>query len=613
MEDAKYYKSIGFRCGLEIHQRLLTRSKLFCGCDATIPSSMRIASVERRQRAVAGELGKIDRSTFFESERNRSFLYNLFEKSTCLVDIDEEPPHELNREALEIAMLIAASFNAKIPDEIEPMRKEVVDGSDPSAFQRTLLIGYGGEMAINGKKIGIEGIFLEEESGGIEKSDATSVSYNLDRFGIPLVEIDTAPVISTPEEAKAVALSIGTLLRLTSKVQRGIGTIRQDVNISITGGARVEIKGFQDLGIMDAVIRNEVERQMKLIEISNALKNASAEVGKPVDVTDLFHGTESHIISHAVMRGGSVFAARLRGFKGMLGREINKGRRLGSEISDYAKAAGVGGIIHSDEDLRAYGISSDEISKLEEALRIGNGDAFIIVAAEGGAAKRAIDLALGRAVSAIEGVPPETRAVDQASMQTRFLRLLPGGSRMYPETDVKPIETDLAYYKRLLKTAPKIEESRRELLEQIKNGQLAEQMLRSPMLQTYRSIIGEVDVEPQIVAAVLLEKFKELGRAGIDVNSIPVEVLSYIFSKYAAKKITKLGIGEILKALPKSADDVDKTINEKGLKRISGNALVALVKRFHAGSKEALAKEIMSKYRLVVDGSELNDILRKVV
>ncbi|MEM3775465.1 MAG: Glu-tRNA(Gln) amidotransferase subunit GatE [Candidatus Micrarchaeaceae archaeon] len=608
--EADYYKSIGFKCGLEIHQRLLTKTKLFCGCDATISQSRKIAVVERRQRAVAGELGEIDRSTYFESGRNRQFIYNLYENSTCLVDIDEEPPHELNREALEIAMLIAASFNAKIPDEIEPMRKEVVDGSDPSAFQRTLLVGYDGELKINKRKISIDSIFLEEESAGIEKSDASSVYYNLDRFGVPLVEIDTAPSISTPEEAKDVALAIGTLLRLTSKVQRGIGTIRQDVNVSIAEGARIEIKGFQDLGIMDVVIKNEIERQRKLIEIRNELKKRHAEVGKPIDVTDAFKATKSNIISRAIKQGGHVFSVKLRGFAGMLGYEINAGRRLGSEISDYAKIAGVGGIIHSDENLASYGITSDEISNLSKLLECNKDDAFMIVAAEGSAARRAIDLAIGRAKAAIEGVPPETRAVDQNSMQTRFLRPLPGGSRMYPETDVKPITVDPDHYKKLLMTAPSIDKIRNELASEIKNAQLAEQMLRSPMLQTYRNIISKVNVEPQIVATVLLEKFRELSRSGIEVNSIPAEVLAYIFKKYSSGYITKLGIVEILKSVPKSSEDVDKAIIEKGLKRISGKALVALVKKFNVSNKDLLVNEIMSKYRLVVDGAELNDILK---
>lgn len=161
---ADYYSKLGFKCGLEIHQRLATKEKLFCKCKAAQSGDVSIMSIERRQRAVAGELGKIDESTHFESKKERKFIYHLFRKESCLVDTDEEPPDDLNNEALEIALLISLSLDAKIPDEIEPMRKGVVDGSDPSSFQRSMLCGYDGAIEVDGRSIPIPSIFLEEES-----------------------------------------------------------------------------------------------------------------------------------------------------------------------------------------------------------------------------------------------------------------------------------------------------------------------------------------------------------------------------------------------------------------------------------------------------------------
>ncbi len=276
--------------------------------------------------------------------------------------------------------------------------------------------------------------------------------YNTDRLGIPLIEIDTTPEIETPEEAKEVALQIGLLLRLSGKVQRGIGSIRQDVNVSIKEGARVEIKGFQELDTMDKVIELEVERQEKLVSIRNELLKRKAEVLGPVNATSIFAATKVGILRKAIDNGGSVYAARLKNFKGLLGIEIGPHRRLGSELSDYAKMAGVGGIIHSDENIDGYGFSEEEISALKKVLGVEDGDAFVIVAG-GEECADAAALALSRARLAFDGVPLETRAVDQKSNSTKFLRPLPGGSRMYPETDATPVEVNDAMEKAAEKAA----------------------------------------------------------------------------------------------------------------------------------------------------------------
>jgi glutamyl-tRNA(Gln) amidotransferase subunit E len=612
MHDADYYKKLGFKCGLEIHQRLATRHKLFCSCSASGESEKEIAVVERMQRAVAGELGNIDRSTIFESEKKRKFIYKNFSGTSCLVDIDEEPPHEINLEAVDTAMLISAALNATTPDEIEPMRKGVVDGSDPSAFQRTMLVGYYGYINVDGRKLDIPTIFLEEESAGIEKNDEESATYNVSRLGIPLIEIDTNPDIRTPEEAKKAAMAIGLLLRLTFKVQRGIGTIRQDVNVSISGGARIEVKGLQEIDVADKIIENEVERQKNLIEIRKMLIERKAHVGNALDVTEIFRNTSSKIIKENISPSGKVYAARLGNFKGIIGMEINPLRRLGSEMSDYAKTAGVKGIIHSDEDMGVYRISDEEISLLSKALGIESNDAFVIVAAESeDKAKRAISLAIHRARLAMIGVPLETRVADSKNMITRFLRPLPSGSRMYPETDSTSIVVDQGKYAKIKSKAPKPELIKNELLKQLGNEQLAQQLLMSTKLATYNAIISSTKAKPIVVATVLLEKMKELSRGGLDMDSITDEVLISIFSQYSKGNITKQAIDEILKAAPKSANDVSSCIIKKNLKRITGAELKTLIASYNIKYKnrDEVIRDLMSKYRLNIDGEEINSML----
>lgn len=615
VHDKDYYKKIGFKCGLEVHQRLLTKSKLFCNCSALLNGAQAGTQIERRQRAVVGELGKLDPSTSFESERGRRFLYNTFKDTTCLVDVDEEPPHEVNPEALDVALLIAASFSAEIPDEVEPMRKEVVDGSDPSAFQRTMLIGYNAHVSLNKKKIKISSLFLEEESSGIEDNAKDSVIYNVDRLGIPLIEIDTDPEIETPEEAKETAQRIGAILRLTGKVQRGIGSIRQDVNVSIKGGARTEIKGFQELESMDAIIDSEIQRQENLIKIKGMLKERNASVGAAVEVTEIFEGTAVKIISNNIKPEGAVFASKLAGFKGIIGMEVNPNRRLGSEISDYAKIAGVKGIIHSDENLDSYGFSQDEISKIKKALSLKDSDAFMLVAASRNVAEKAINLAIYRAKLSLEGVPLETRAADPKTNSTKFLRPLPGGSRMYPETDANPIILDNEKYKYLVKNALDIDKVTAELNDKIGNAQITAQLLKSTKLQSFFTLTKGKNIDPALVATVLVEKMKELRRSGIDTESISDEVLACIFSRYKDRIITKAGIEEVIKSVPKSCNEVDSIIEKKGLVRISGDELIELIKQEAKASNErsSLINSIMSKHRFNIDGEELNELVKVVL
>lgn len=259
------YKEIGFMCGLEIHQQLEGK-KLFCNCPTQIKKGKPDFKIMRRLRAAAGESGKVDKAAKYEMQKSKLFEYNCYNDSTCLVEIDEEPPSPVNKKALETALIMAKRLNMKIVDEIQFMRKTVIDGSNVSGFQRTALIGYDGYLEVNNKKMGVESICLEEEAAQVIERTKEKDIYNLSRLGIPLLEIATAPDIRTPEECKEVAAHIGMLLRSTKGMKRGIGSIRQDVNVSIKGGARTEIKGFQEIKSIPIVVDNEIIRQQKLIK-----------------------------------------------------------------------------------------------------------------------------------------------------------------------------------------------------------------------------------------------------------------------------------------------------------------------------------------------------------
>lgn len=255
------YSKIGLKAGLEIHQQLDT-NKLFCCCPSLLRSDNPDFEISRKLHAIAGETGEVDVAVAHEAMLDREFIYQGYNDTTCLIELDEEPPHEINCEALKIVLQIAMLLNCEIYPITQVMRKTVIDGSNTGGFQRTLMIARNGFVEINGKRFGIESVALEEDAARIIERNNKKVIYRLDRLGIPLVEITTKPDMTTPEEVKEVALHIGDILRACN-VKRGIGTIRQDVNISIKGHPRVEIKGFQEPRIMIDVVNKEIERQQK--------------------------------------------------------------------------------------------------------------------------------------------------------------------------------------------------------------------------------------------------------------------------------------------------------------------------------------------------------------
>jgi len=259
------YKQIGLKAGLEIHQQLDT-NKLFCECPSKVRNEIPTIIVKRELRPLAGETGKIDPAAIFEKKKRKYYLYEVYPDTNCLVEMDEEPPHPVSTEALDIALLITKMLHCEIPDTIQFMRKTVVDGSNVSGFQRSALIGMNGFIETSFGKVGIQTIGLEEDAARRTAENPDSVTFRLDRLGIPLVEIATAPDCKTPEQVKETAEKIGLLLRSTGKVIRGIGTIRQDINISVTGHPRVELKGVQELPQMLKVVENEIERQLSAVK-----------------------------------------------------------------------------------------------------------------------------------------------------------------------------------------------------------------------------------------------------------------------------------------------------------------------------------------------------------
>ncbi|MFQ5759033.1 MAG: Glu-tRNA(Gln) amidotransferase subunit GatE, partial [Candidatus Bathyarchaeia archaeon] len=477
------YHEIGLKAGLEIHQQLNTESKLFCSCKPDLFKGEPEITFVRRLRPTQSELGQIDSAALFEFQKGVKILYEATRDTACLVEMDEEPPHDLNREAVEIALIVAFMMDARPVDEIHVMRKTVIDGSNTTGFQRTCVVALGGELEVGGKRIPIEHISVEEDAARKTGQKGSIIRYRIDRLGIPLIEVATAPVIYTPEEAEKTALAVGRILRATGRVRRGLGTIRQDLNVSIRDGALIEIKGVQELELVSKIIEDEVQRQLSLLKMRDKLlKEREVRVESIqddfIDVTSIFKQTGCRVLRKAIDQKKQVLAVKLPRFAGLLKRELAPGMRLGSEMAAIASFWGrVGGIFHTDE-LPAYGMVAEEVDYLKQFMKAGEQDAVVFVADILENATDALKAVTRRAREALKGVPEETRAPNPDGT-TRYMRPRPGAARMYPETDVPPIQLSEDYLEKLRASLPEMPEKkmRRLMREYELNRKLARQIL----------------------------------------------------------------------------------------------------------------------------------------
>jgi glutamyl-tRNA(Gln) amidotransferase subunit E len=626
------YEELGLKVGLELHQQLNTKSKLFCSCPTMLKDDEPDVVFIRYLRPTRSELGAVDEAALLEYEKGKAYVYQAYSDITCLVEMDEEPPHALNEEALDIALQIALMLKAQVPDVVQVMRKVVIDGSNTTGFQRTAVVAVGGPESVIQDPEGpvhIQTICLEEDAARKISESEDKVVFKLDRLGIPLIEVSTAPEIKTPEQAQRVALKIGQLFRILGKVKRGIGTIRQDINISLAKGGKVEIKGVQDLELISKVVELEVQRQLKLLEIRDELKRRGVVDVKSdiVDVSDVFKNTKSKIILQGLQRGHKVMAIKLEGFAGLLGVEIQPGRRFGTELKDYAVVwGGVKGLFHTDE-MPAYGITEAEVSELKKRLGCGPNDASVFVVDDEERAVKALQAVLRRCRDALRGVPDETRAANPDGT-TRYMRPRPGASRMYPETDVRPIVITKERLERLARSLPEMpEEKLKRFVEEYGlSKDLALLMINSYRLDLFERIVSEVpEVSPMIVATTLEYTWKSLKREGVPLEQVDETRLLEMFKALGKGLMAKEAIPDVLKAMAENPNASLQEILEKlGLRALSLDEVRALVDRIIEENADVLKERgdrafkvvmgrVMSVLRGKVDGKLVSEVVRERV
>ena len=568
---------MALKAGLEIHQQL-NCGKLFCNCDASDIGKNLL--FRRKLHATSSEMGEVDIAA--KTEQIKLFTY--YNKScNCLIYADEEPPRGPNEDAVRIALQFAKLVGAKVVEEMHFMRKVVVDGSNTSGFQRTGLIATGGEIEYNGKILELDQLCLEEDScrHGDENHE-----YLLDRLGIPLLEITTKPQLNDSKDVQSAAKAIGRLLRACN-VRRGLGTIRQDVNVSVNNGQRVELKGFQDLSSMPKVVENEVKRQTTLNKIEKG------NIDKVTVVNDCFKEKKEFAL-----------ALRIDDWKGILGNKNSPKNhvRMGKELADYAKRAGMNGIMHSDE-LPAYGIDGDETNRIKRKLKCKENDAFILIFGEEKKVKNAMNLMIERIRT--KGVPAEVRKVTPENL-TKYLRPMPGASRMYPETDIAPFQIS-----GINVSKPKTLDEREKNLPL--NDEESKQLVNRELDEKFNYLNDKYEI-PKLISRILLHTLPQLKDEGENISMGDLEKVLDLFKDGV---LVKEGIPYALiqssnnEEIKITSGDIDDEVNEfiDDLIKDKGQ----FIKERGMGAVGALMGPVMSEFRGKMDGGDINKILMKKI
>ena len=588
------------KVGLEIHQQLDTKNKLFCNCEI-VDATEHDFTFKRNLRPTRSEMGSYDQAALFESKKIKIIKYQSSRNSNCLIESDEEPPVEVNTEALEVVLTLCLALHCTVEDELHVMRKIVIDGSNTTGFQRTILVGRDGFLDVEGVRVGVQSICLEEDAARIineqnKDNDESNKIYSLDRLGIPLIEIALEPISNSPTFVTILAQTVGRLLRSTKKVTRGIGSIRQDVNISVDNGPVVEIKGVQQLSQLALIIDYETKRQDGLNQIAKKLTerniNRSEFIGTVTDVTDLLRNSSSKVLKRILTDDSKIIAFVLHGFNGILSFEPYPGIRLGKELGDLVKSYGIGGIFHSDE-LPNYGISIDDVQSITSVLRMNKNDAFILVGGSITLLNTVLFELFNRIKKSFSGVVPETRYVRIDGI-TAFSRPRPGSSRMYPETDIPYISIDDNTMKGLSKLIPQPWDV---VIEQISkkydiNKTLAENIFDSQYFILFEKIISQTSISPSFIISKLTEDLVSLERDGYDTSILTEDVLFYLFMQLNYSRISKESVPIIFeKLLKKEVDDVEEVIRSFGTDNLTEEFVDDTISRIINENKKVISEK----------------------
>jgi len=623
---ASDYSTVGFRSGLEIHQQLLTGKKLFCRCPAGRYSDVYDAEILRHMRPTLSELGEYDGTALMEFKTKKEIIYRINRETVCTYEMDDTPPFMINEEALDIALSVAMLYNLNLVDELHIARKQYLDGSIPTGFQRTTIVGVDGWIPYKGRKIRIVQLGLEEDSCR-EVSDAGHKRvYLTDRLGTPLIETVTGADMVTPYEVAEVAQVCRRLARSTGRVRTGIGAAREDVNVSVEGGTRVEIKGVPRIPRIPLLTYNEAMRQWNLLRLRDELlrRGITPETfsSEARDVTKTLAGTGFNPLREALATGLLAKCVVLRGFKGLLNWQTQTNTHFSREISDRVRVIAclttLPNIIHSDSPSET--ISSFEWQTLRRVMKAGRDDTLVVVWGDAqDAGTGASEIAI-RAREATIGIPSETRQALRDGTNG-FERILPGPDRMYPDTDLPPKKVTEERLEIIKRTLPVPVWIRENWYEEIGvPADLLQALALSPFSALFESMVKEWKLDPAAVSVALVHFPRRLKKKGLDVTGLDERCLRRIFGLYRDKKISIDGImllmGKAVKGQVLPGDDEFKAASPEEIEAEIGrsSALMRKIKIHNPEKKDhILMGLVMSALRGRAEGAAVLPLVQAAV
>jgi glutamyl-tRNA(Gln) amidotransferase subunit E len=549
---AEDYAAVGFKSGLEIHQQILTSKKLFCRCPAGLYSNAFNAEILRHMRPTLSELGEYDGTALMEFKTKKEIIYQTHHATVCTYEMDDTPPFELNDEALDIAIKIGLLYGCTMVDEIHIARKQYLDGSIPTGFQRTTIVGVDGSVPYKDRQIKIVQLGLEEDACREVSDVGHRRTYLTDRLGMPLVETVTAPEMRTPYEVAEVAEILRKLVRSTGNVRTGHGAARQDVNVSVTGGTRVEIKGVPRIPDIPLLTHQEAMRQHSLLKLREELHHRGITkdslVSKTDDVTRLLLKTRFQPIQSAIAQGHKAQCVLLRGFKGLLRWQTQTDTYFSREISDRVRVIAclttLPNIVHSDSPSET--LASSEWQTLKKALGASGGDTLVVVwgppqDATAGAAEVAI-----RAREATVGIPSETRQALRDGTNG-FERILPGPDRMYPDTDLPPHRVSEEHRSRIKATLPRPFWERETWYHELGiPGDVVTPLALSPFADLFETAVREWQIPPTLAAVLLIQLPKRIVKKTGQAAQFSVETMKGLLLAHKDGLLPRGGFLDVL-------------------------------------------------------------------
>ncbi len=566
------YDALGFRCGIEVHQQLDTDQKLFCRCPVGLVAGAPDAFVLRHMRPTLSEMGEYDGTALMERKKRKEIIYQIFNNHVCTYEMDDTPPFLVNEKAFDIGIKLALLFQCKIVDEAHVSRKQYLDGSIPTGFQRTILIGTDGWILYKGKKIRIRQINIEEDACREVSDQGHRIVFRTDRLSTPLVEVITEAHMLNPIEAGEVTYLLAETNRISGLVRRGIGTARQDVNVSITGGNRVEIKGVEKIGLIPALTHYEALRQKALLELRQELLRRRISIHDfSYQIAEVGHilTKASEFIGHwATNNGGIVSGILIKGFKGILNWNIFPERTFADEIAGRVRVIACLDKLPNiayDSNHSSLGIPDLEWGSISRTLSAGANDAVVITWGPKHDVETALLEIAERCREAILGVPKETRQVMRNGRHTDFERILPGPDRMYPDTDHPPIRVDKDRIKKAKAEIPEFLWERREKLRKMGlSKQLIDELVTHPFFKTFQ-VAAEVSGDPKWAARTIAETLKFLKRRGYDISNLKDEDFFEMARLLRERRFYREGTAEIIKVMCQNGcrtkDAVEKRIS----------------------------------------------------